>query len=132
MAPFRPSTPDFTKACSLFRGEPVVLDVSGPVASRLVVFEDDGTTGCFYAVETPDDAAPRIIDAVFVYDSPGDGSAAPEIAEIRWSADGSRAALFLSGVAEAAFDFGSRRGYGRSAGPTGRQQWDPAILAGLD
>lgn len=132
MAPFRPSTPDFTKACSLLRGEPVVLDVPGPVASRLVVFEDDGDTGYFYAVEATDDTAPRILDAVFVYDATGDGSAAPEIAEVRWSADGSRAALFLSGMPEAAFDFGSRRGYGRSGGPGGRQQWDPAVVAGLD
>lgn len=132
MPPFRPSTPGFTRACSLFRGEPVVLDVPGPVSSRLVVFEDDGDTGYFYAVETPDDAAPRIIDAVFVYHSPRDGAAAPEIAEVRWSADGSRAALFLSGVAEAAFDFDSGRGYGRSGGPGGRQAWDPAVLAGLD
>lgn len=132
MTPFRPSTPDFTKACPLFRGEPVVLDVPGPVASRLVVFEDDGDTGYFYAVEAPDDGAPRIIDAVFVYGAPGAGAAAPEIAEVRWSADGARAALFLGGVAEAAFDFDRGRGYGRSGGPGGGQPWDPAVLAGLD
>lgn len=130
MRPFRPSTPDFTKAVSLTRGEPIVLDVPGPDGTRLVVFEDDGETGYFYAVDCQDETAPRVVDAVFVYEA----AAAPEtseVAEVRWSADGVRAALFLSGVAQAAFDFASGRGYGRAEGPGPAHPWDPAVIADL-
>jgi hypothetical protein len=107
-------------------GTPLVLDSDSPQAGFGVVFEDDGETGYFYAIDL-DDEAPRILDAVQIYD-------VDDAAEIRsahaalairivWSADGTKAGLFLANKLNAAFDFSRRAGYCLSGYPGAGDGW---------
>lgn len=106
----------------------------------MVVFQDDGQTGYFYAVDAPEGKSPEMVDGVFVYTVDPLTSVAPDIAEVRWSPDGDRAALFFGGVAQAAFDFARQRGFGRTPSqsaisgpwPPHEHIWDPTVLAGLE
>ena len=140
MSPSRPSVPGLGKASLWRRGAPFALEVAGPKPPRLVVFKDDGATGYFYAVDAPEDRPPEMVDGVFVYTVDPLQSLIPEIAEVRWSADGDRAALFFDGVPQAAFDFARQRGFGRlpsssaSSGPWPLHEhvWDSAVVAGLE
>ena len=87
-----------------------------------MVFEDDGETGYFYAIDLDDDS-PRILDAVQVYDvDAADGHAALAI-RIVWSADGTKAGLLLANKLNAAFDFTARAGYCLSGYPGAGDGW---------
>jgi hypothetical protein len=88
------------------------------VGTCSVVFEDDGDTGYFYAVERID-GKDRILDALHVYDvhDLADGHIPSEL-EIAWTDDGLHALLTLNGRAHAVFDFGARRGWCRTGAPS--------------
>ena len=140
MSPFRPSTPTFTKADAWKKGTAFALEAPGPQPPRLAVFEDNGETGYFYAVDAPEGRSPEIVDGVFLYTVDPEASQQEDIAEVRWSADGERAVLLLGGIPEAAFDFGRQRGYGRTSSPSAtngpwplhEHVWDASVLAGLE
>ncbi len=116
-----------------------MLEVAGPTPPRLVVFQDDGASGYFYAVDAPEGRSPEMVDGIFIYTVDPMQSLIPEIAEVRWSPDGDRAVLFFDGVPQAAFDFAQQRGYGRvpsqsaTSGPWPLHEhvWDPAVTDGL-
>jgi len=112
-------------------GRPVVLDVPAPTPPFTAVFEDDGHTGYFYAMDESLEG-PQIVDAVLVYEVAAFGSDVPVLeATVDWSEDCTRVTLRLNGEVHAAFDFSRRLGACRSAWPPPEQDtgWQ---RAGLD
>jgi hypothetical protein len=122
-------------------GQNYFLASDSPSAPYGAVFEDDGETGYFYALEQGshgDDG--RILDAVHIYnvESVVDKDR-PSTADILWSADGMKVALSINGYPHAAFDFEARRGYCRMNFPNFAQeiaegwsrashQWDDGVM----
>ena len=86
-----------------------------------MVFEDDGETGCLYALDLARNNDP-ILDAMQIYDvhaMPG-GRHAPVIT---WSSDGLKAGLLLGEALQAVFDFEGRRGYCQTGFPEPDRRW---------
>jgi hypothetical protein len=99
-------------------GRPLVVDADSPIGRYATVFEDDGGTGCFYAVDTDIEDGNPVQDALLVYVAADVTDA--EIAstlEIGWSDDGLKALLLINDQPHAAFDFGRRQGWCLTALP---------------
>lgn len=104
-------------------GEPVVIEARSPTKSLAVVFEDDGETGYFYALDTTRTDQP-MVDALHIYDVAGvTDRDKPSVVQIRWSGDGLKAALLINDYPHAVFDFESRRGYCRTNFPPPDRRW---------
>jgi hypothetical protein len=89
----------------------------------MAVFEDDGDTGYFYAVDTSG-AARHILDALLVYNVAAVADRhMPSDLEVAWSSDACKAFLFINRYPHAAFDFQARRGYCRSNFPPPDPHW---------
>jgi hypothetical protein len=109
------------------------IAISESVSRRLAtVFEDDGDTGYFYAMDLRRDR--RIVDAVHIYNvsSVIDPQLESEV-EILWSTDGWKSLLRINGYPHAFFDFSEKRGCCRTGFPTAasgwhRQPWDDAFV----
>jgi len=88
-----------------------------------VVFEDDGKTGYFYAVNQESDS--KIVDALHIYDVDCivDKS---ELSTFRilWSEDETKAFLSINGYYHAVFDFQNKAGYCRNGFPEYNQNWN--------
>jgi hypothetical protein len=86
-----------------------------------VLFEDDGTTGYFYARATLNGP---ILDALHVYNVAAvtDRDRASEY-KIGWSPSGRHAVLMINGDAHAVFDFDRRKGWCRTGFPPSNEQW---------
>jgi hypothetical protein len=99
-------------------GQPLVVDADSPVGRYAVVFEDDGETGCFYAVDTDVEDGNPVQDALLVYEV-ADVIDAEETStlEIGWSGDGLKALLLINDQPHAAFDFERRQGWCLAALP---------------
>jgi hypothetical protein len=98
-------------------GEKVVIEGPSPGRPLMVVFEDDGDTGYFYALDKGRQENP-IVDALHIYDVAAVADRdIPSQARILWSADGLKAALSINGYIHAVFDFEARRGYCRDGFP---------------
>ena len=99
-------------------GQPLVVDADSPIGRYAVVFEDDGETGCFYAVDTDIEDGNPVQDALLVYVAADvtDAELASTL-EIGWSDDGLKALLLINEVPHAAFDFARRQGWCLSALP---------------
>ena len=98
-------------------GEAVVVSAPSPCTSFAAVFEDDGETGYFYALDTgkPDQI---ILDALHVYDvAKVVDKQKVSRAEVVWSVDGLRVVLRINGYSQPAFDFAKGRGYCRTGFP---------------
>jgi hypothetical protein len=93
-------------------GQPLVVDADSPVGRHATVFEDDGETGCFYAVDTDVEDGNPVQDALLVY-VVADVLDADEVStvEIGWSGDGLKALLLINDQPHAAFDFEKRQGW---------------------
>ena len=89
-----------------------------------VVFEDEGAAGYFYACDRGHaQMEDSILDAVLVYNvSRLSDPQRDYLAAIEWSADGTRAVLYLDGNAQVIFDFSARRGYSRTNFPNFQDQ----------
>jgi hypothetical protein len=81
------------------------------------VFEDDGETGYFYALDL-DGSESMILDAVHIYNvaNVSDRDRLSTLSII-WSDDGVKCALLINGYPQAAFDFAAQRGYCRTNFP---------------
>jgi hypothetical protein len=94
-------------------GEECHFESQASDAHYVVIFEDDGETGYFYAGEKdPSTETLSIVDMVFIYDV----ESIPEQEKksrlsIIWSTDWQRAALVIGDVCHAVFDFENRGGY---------------------
>ena len=100
-------------ATQTFRvGQPLVVDADSPIGRYATVFEDDGATGCFYAVDTDVEDGNPVQDALLVYVAADvtDAELASTL-EIGWSRDGLKALLLINDQPHAAFDFERRQGW---------------------
>jgi hypothetical protein len=106
-------------------GQEIVVASGSPTTEFEVVFEDDGTTGYFYGVDTSSKEI-QILDAMHIYNvaSVVDKDS-PSLVQVAWSGDGLKAALFINGFAHAVFDFAVKRGYCRTnfPSPSGTGEW---------
>jgi hypothetical protein len=93
-------------------GQPLVVDADSPGGRFATVFEDDGETGVFYAVDTDVEDGNPVQDALLVYvcADVSDGEMASAL-EIGWSDDGLKALLLINDAPHAAFDFARRQGW---------------------
>jgi hypothetical protein len=99
-------------------GRPLVVDADSPAGRYATVFEDDGRTGGFYAVDTDVEDGNPVQDALLVYEvADVAGADVPSTLEIGWAEDGLKALLLIDGVPQAAFDFAQRQGWCRLALP---------------
>ena len=106
-------------------GTPMLLEspaLEGPCA---VLFEDDGDTGYFYAVERTS-AGPEMLDALHIYNAEQDLRGVECRLELVWSSDGRKAGLRLNGTLWAAFDFEHEEGRCRSNFPPPGGRWQMA------
>jgi hypothetical protein len=125
-------------------GSEAILADNSPVAAHGVVFEDDGETGYFYALDLLPGGEQQIVDAVHIYDvSRLADRHQPSILSVLWSTDGTKSCLVINGQPHAVFDFKSRRGYSRNDYPnsppaegvywnTTTHAWDVTALRGFD
>jgi hypothetical protein len=98
-------------------GEPTVVEGASPTPPFVVVFEDDGTTGYFYALDMTRTENP-IVDALLIYDVANvTDKHLPSKIRLVWSQDDKKAALLINGNPHAIFDFEARRGYCRTGFP---------------
>jgi len=99
-------------------GQPMVVDADSPGGRYAAVFEDDGGTGCFYAIDTDVEDANPVQDALLVYVAADvtDAELASTL-EIGWSDDGRKALLLINDQPHAAFDFERRQGWCTSGLP---------------
>jgi hypothetical protein len=93
-------------------GQPLVVDADSPLGRYATVFEDDGSQGVFYAVDTDVEDGNPVQDALLVYVAADvtDAEQASTL-EIGWSKDGLKALLLINDQPHAAFDFEKRQGW---------------------
>lgn len=109
-------------------GKPLVLQGTAPNGPFAAVFEDDGDTGYFYALDTRVEGTP-LQDVVHIYNSADvTGADKPVTAVIGWSVDNHKVVLLINGHPHAIFDFDRKQGYCRTgfppAAPNGRWSLD--------
>ena len=106
-----------------YPGKDTFLDSASHSNTFAVVFEDDGDTGYFYALDTSNEDQP-ILDAVHIYNVKDvvDSHKVSE-AKVIWSETGEQAALLINGYPHAVFDFAAKRGYCRTGFPPPAEGW---------
>jgi len=121
----------------IFVGQPVTIEGVAPQGQFSAVFEDDGETGYFYALDRALASQP-IQDAVHIYDVQSvTDRAQPSTVKIGWAADCRKAVLLINDYPHAVFDFEAQQGYCRSGfpppgvGPWSQDGhvWDEACIA---
>ena len=101
----------------LLVGTPLVVEGAAPEGRYVAVFEDDGDTGYFYALD-PSSEGNSIQDALHIYNVASvTDRVVPSLVKIAWSVDSLKAILLINGYPHAVFDFESQRGYCRSGFP---------------
>jgi hypothetical protein len=115
-------------------GERAIIEAHSPCSHYLVVFEDDGTTGYLYGLDTTSEDNP-IVDALHIYNvTVWIGHQQRSRFRLGWSRDGLKAILTIDGHPHAIFDFESKCGYCRSGYPSIKQwsarghEWDDAAI----
>jgi hypothetical protein len=102
---------------TLIVGKPTVISSANAGVVHSVIFEDDGTTGYFYACNSSSGER-HIVDAVLIYEVEDvTDRHVPCTVQIAWSADQQMAALLINRHSHAVFDFESKQGYCRSGFP---------------
>lgn len=116
----------------------VVIEGPAPEGRFVAIFEDDGETGYFYALDTHVEGN-AIQDALHVYNVASIADRAkPSFVKIGWSNDSQKAVLLINDFPHAVFDFSDRRGLCRTGFPpaqpgsawsTKGHQWDDSAIA---
>ena len=107
-------------------GTPIVLEAPAPNRRFAVVFEDDGNTGYFYALDPVKKSDP-IQDAVQIYNARSVvDRTRPSLVEIIWSSDNLKAELLINKQPHAVFDFAAKQGYCRTGFPPPHGEWSKA------
>ena len=111
-----------------------VVQADSSIGRYQAVFEDDGSTGYFYALDTKEADNP-IIDALHIYDveSVKDKDEPSEV-HIIWSTDGMKVALFINSYPHAVYNFTDEVGCCRTGFPppddeSASHDWDEAQMA---
>ncbi|WP_426576155.1 DUF2251 domain-containing protein [Xenorhabdus stockiae] len=113
-----------TVQAQLIVGEAQVIESLSPEGSFAAVFEDDGETGYFYALDETVDGNP-IQDALHIYNAEeiSDGHI-PSDVKIGWSEDSRKCVLLINGYPHGVFNFDTKNGYCRSDFPPPiNQEW---------
>jgi hypothetical protein len=104
-------------------GHEVVIEVASPNTPYLVVFEDDGETGYFYAIDASNESSP-IQDALHIYNVTSiTDKSKPATVQVVLSSDGEKALLLINQHPHGAFNFSTKQGFCRSAFPVPRGEW---------
>jgi hypothetical protein len=115
-------------------GKPAVFEARSPNDRYAVVFEDDGDTGYFYALNFSAKEKNPIQEAMSIYDVKNVADRAkPSEVILVWTADSGQAALFINSYPHAVFDFAKKRGYCRTdfpkPGKWGKDfKWDDSAI----
>lgn len=106
-------------------GEDTFFDSISPVSAQGVTFEDNLTTGYFYAIETKPQI--KILDALHIYNVENvTDKHKPCIIQIAWTDNGQFASLLINNYCHAIFDFKNKVGYCRNAFPPPNGEWNDA------
>lgn len=98
-------------------GNELVVEGPAPTPPFEAVFEDDGETGYFYALDHLRSENP-IVDALHVYNVEDVADRKlPSQVRIVWAPDHLHVALLINDYPHAVFDFVARRGYCRNGFP---------------
>jgi len=104
-------------------GDETFVGSKSPTTQYAVFFEDDGDTGYFYGLDTSIETN-QILDALHIYNVAAVvDKEKPSVAQIEWSEDGLKAALFINGYAHAVIDFADKRAYCRTNFPLPEEKW---------
>ena len=121
-------------------GHKLVFQMDAPSHEVTVVFEDDGDTGYFYAVQPDGKGKLELLDALHVYNAEADLRDTDVRLEVEWSEDSKLAGLRVNASLWALFDFGAQTGWSRSNCPPpagrwrmgeARPDWDDALIRRL-
>jgi hypothetical protein len=104
------------------KGEPVFLKSMSPENNYAVVFEDDGDTGYFYAIEMNGAKDQNILDALHIYQVDEEEQESARIL-IVWAKDWLKCALVMNEQCHAIFDFENGGGYNVSEFPPPNSIW---------
>jgi len=100
-----------------FVGQPTVVEGAAPEGPFVAVFEDDESTGYFYALDSSKKGQP-IQDALQIYNVANVTDRAKlSLVKIGWSVDSLKVALLINGHPHAVFDFSTKQGYCRTGFP---------------
>ena len=103
-------------------GHDTFLDSVSLTSSFGVTFEDDLTTGYFYAVDTKPNL--QILDALHIYNVADIvNKDKPSKLQIAWSDNGEIASLLINNYCHAIFDFKNKMGYCRNGFPESKGKW---------
>lgn len=112
---------------SFVKGEDNFIESFSPENKYGVVFEDDGETGYFYAVEKDAEGQGlRVLDALHIYEADPTGEKVekkPSKLIIVWSKDWKKCALVIDGYCHAIFDFEAQGGYNINEFPPPNSFW---------
>jgi hypothetical protein len=98
-------------------GTPIVIEGAAPDGPFVAVFEDDGDTGYFYALDRSAEGN-AFQDAVHIYNTADvTDREAPAVAVIGWSIDNRKVVLLINEYPHAIFDFEEKQGYCRTGFP---------------
>lgn len=104
-------------------GEEITIFGESPQRRFATVFEDNGKTGYFYALDA-DKADNQICDAVHIYNVKNIADKdIPSKIEILWSQDGLKSVILINDYPHAVFDFAEKRGYCRTNFPPSDKNW---------
>lgn len=108
-------------------GNRFVIEGAAPSGSLHAVFEDDGDTGYFYALDKSVEGNP-LLDAVHIYNAADvTDRQHSATAVIGWSVDHRKVVLLINDHPHAIFDFDARQGYCRTGFPPPNPEgsWSP-------
>lgn len=105
-------------------GEDTFVESFSPENSYGVVFEDDGDTAYFYAVEkNPSTKEQTILDALHIYEVEDITEKKQSTLLIIWSKDWLKCALVIDEFCNAIFDFEKQGGYSINEFPPPNNFW---------
>ena len=103
-------------------GQDTFFESTSQINSFGVTFEDDLTTGYFYAVDTKPDL--QILDGLHIYNvADVIDKDKPSKIQIAWSDNGLIASLLINNYSHAIFDFENKAGYCRNGFPDNNSGW---------
>jgi hypothetical protein len=118
---------------TLHAGAETVIESDSPAGRYQVVFEDDGETGYFYALDNEKDGNP-IMDALHIYNVQNVADRVkPSQLHIVWSVDTMKAALFINSYPHAVYNFSDgvgccRTGFPPPADASTSHEWDESQM----
>ena len=106
-------------------GHPLVIESVSPENNNMVVFEDDGETGYFYAATKNEKGeVAQILDMVYIYDTGSvDISKRKTLLSIIWSRNWQQCGLVLGDVCHAVIDFPAQGAYNLAEFPPPNEVW---------